>query len=230
MGGLRTPAAGLVTVLVCAALLLCARSCVVRRRRRSRCEPRLRASPRLRRRRTGRGRRDLHPPRPSPPTSVSRPALSPRPRPSCGEAWADPQATRIDLAGDIYLRDCHLGDPIRESPYPMVVDGHGFTHPQTCFEKRLLRQDGTGYVRARAPRACSRGGVRRAGGRGHHPGRDHAGRLHDHPEPRRGARRRRLLDAPGDRHRLHGSAATWPTTTAVGCTPGAGASRSSTRC
>ena len=61
-------------------------------------------------------------------------------------AWADPVRTRIDLGADIALRDCHLGDPIRESPYPMVLDGHGHIIRQTCFEKRLLRQDGTGWL------------------------------------------------------------------------------------
>ena len=62
-------------------------------------------------------------------------------------AWAEPQTRRIDLVADIYLRNCHLGDPMRESQYPIVVDGHGFAIQQTCFEKRTLRQDGTGHVR-----------------------------------------------------------------------------------
>ena len=44
------------------------------------------------------------------------------------------------------LRDCFTGDPMRESPYPMLLDGHGHTIRQTCFEKRVLRQDGTGYL------------------------------------------------------------------------------------
>lgn len=61
-------------------------------------------------------------------------------------AWADPRRTRIDLTGDIVLRNCRLGDPIRESSYPMLLDGHGHSLRQTCFEKRLLRQDGTGYL------------------------------------------------------------------------------------
>lgn len=61
-------------------------------------------------------------------------------------AWADPTRTRIDLGADIALRDCALGDPMRESPYPLVLDGHGFTIRQTCFEKRILRQDGTGWL------------------------------------------------------------------------------------
>ncbi len=61
-------------------------------------------------------------------------------------AWADPRRTRIDLAADIVLRDCYLGDPIRESPYPMLLDGHGHTIRQSCFEKRVLRQDGTGWL------------------------------------------------------------------------------------
>jgi hypothetical protein len=64
-------------------------------------------------------------------------------------AWADPRRTEIDLTADIFLRNCRAGDPIRESPYPMVVDGHGFSLRQTCFEKRLLRQDGSGYVELR---------------------------------------------------------------------------------
>ena len=61
-------------------------------------------------------------------------------------AWADPRRTRIDLAADLVLRDCHLGDPIRESPYPMLLHGHGHTIRQSCFEKRVLRQDGTGWL------------------------------------------------------------------------------------
>ncbi|WP_139175670.1 hypothetical protein [Nocardioides lianchengensis] len=61
-------------------------------------------------------------------------------------AWADPTRRRIDLGADVVLRDCHLGDPIRESPYPVVLEGHGHVLRQTCFEKRVLRQDGTGLV------------------------------------------------------------------------------------
>lgn len=62
------------------------------------------------------------------------------------DAWADPRRRRIDLGADIVLRNCRVGDPIRESPYPLVLDGHGHTIEQGCFEKRLLRQDGTGYL------------------------------------------------------------------------------------
>ena len=61
-------------------------------------------------------------------------------------AWADPRRTRIELGADIYLRACRMGDPIRESSYPLTLDGHGHRIQQTCFEKRLLRQDGTGHV------------------------------------------------------------------------------------
>lgn len=64
-------------------------------------------------------------------------------------AWADPLRSRIDLGADISLHNCFRGDPIRESPYPMNVDGHGHVLRQTCFEKRLLRQDGTGYLTLR---------------------------------------------------------------------------------
>ncbi len=72
-------------------------------------------------------------------------------------AWSNPTRTRIDLTGDIFLRNCRLGDPMRESPYPMVVDGHGHFVRQVCFEKRLLRQDGTGYLELRDI-SLSRGG------------------------------------------------------------------------
>ena len=61
-------------------------------------------------------------------------------------AWTDPMTRRIDLGADILLRDCFTGDPIRESPYPLLFDGHGHKLQQTCFEKRLLRQDGTGFL------------------------------------------------------------------------------------
>ncbi|MBW9210087.1 hypothetical protein KV100_10485 [Mumia sp. zg.B21] len=61
-------------------------------------------------------------------------------------AWADPMRRRIDLGADIVLRDCRRGDPVRESPYPLVLDGHGHAIRQSCFENRVLRQDGTGYL------------------------------------------------------------------------------------
>ncbi len=61
-------------------------------------------------------------------------------------AWADPLETSIRLTEDIYLRQCLTGDPIRESARPMLLDGGGHTIRQTCFEKRVLRQDGTGYL------------------------------------------------------------------------------------
>ena len=56
----------------------------------------------------------------------------------------------IALTRDIVLRACRIGDPIRESSVPVLLDGRGHTLRQGCFEKRLLRQDGTGYVRAPA--------------------------------------------------------------------------------
>jgi len=61
-------------------------------------------------------------------------------------AWADLTETHIELTADINLHQCKTGDPIRESPYPMLLDGDGHTIRQTCFEKRVLRQDGTGYL------------------------------------------------------------------------------------
>jgi predicted outer membrane repeat protein len=62
-------------------------------------------------------------------------------------AWANPRTDSIEITRDISLRACRTGDPIRESPMPVKVDGNGHTVRQTCFEKRLLRQDGTGFVR-----------------------------------------------------------------------------------
>jgi hypothetical protein len=65
-------------------------------------------------------------------------------------AWADLTETHIELTADIFLHQCKTGDPIRESPYPLLLDGDGHTDGhtirQTCFEKRVLRQDGTGYL------------------------------------------------------------------------------------
>lgn len=61
-------------------------------------------------------------------------------------AWADLTETHIELTADIYLQQCKTGAPIRESPYPMLLDGDGHTIRQTCFEKRVLRQDGTGFL------------------------------------------------------------------------------------
>jgi hypothetical protein len=61
-------------------------------------------------------------------------------------AWTDPRQTEIELTADIFLQACRSGEPIRESAWPMTLDGNGHTLRQTCFEKRLLRQDGTGFL------------------------------------------------------------------------------------
>jgi predicted outer membrane repeat protein len=61
-------------------------------------------------------------------------------------AWANPRMRSIVLTSDIVLRACRTGDPIREAAGPVSLDGVGHTLQQGCFEKRLLRQDGTGYV------------------------------------------------------------------------------------
>jgi predicted outer membrane repeat protein len=61
-------------------------------------------------------------------------------------AWANPRFTSIDVTRDIILHACTLGDPIRESARAITVDGGGHVLRQACFEKRLLRQDGTGFV------------------------------------------------------------------------------------
>ena len=64
-------------------------------------------------------------------------------------AWANPRFRQIRLTRDIVLRACRIGDPIRESAGPITLDGGGHTLRQGCFEKRLLRQDGTGFVELR---------------------------------------------------------------------------------
>jgi hypothetical protein len=72
-------------------------------------------------------------------------------------AWANPRLTSIEVAKNIVLHACRIGDPIRESSNPVVLDGNGHTLRQACFEKRLLRQDGTGYVELRRVK-LTRGG------------------------------------------------------------------------
>ncbi len=61
-------------------------------------------------------------------------------------AWADPLVTGIELNRDIFMRSCLTGEPIRESLRPLTLDGNGHTIRQTCFEKRLLNQNGTGFL------------------------------------------------------------------------------------
>jgi hypothetical protein len=78
-------------------------------------------------------------------------------------AWGNPRVTAIDVRADIFLRACELGDPMRESPRPILLAGHGHTLQQTCFEKRLLRQDGTGFVALRDV-TLTRGGSDGPGG------------------------------------------------------------------
>jgi len=64
-------------------------------------------------------------------------------------AWADPLVTGIELTDDILMRSCLSGGPIRESLRPLTLDGNGHTIRQTCFEKRLLNQNGTGFLEIR---------------------------------------------------------------------------------
>jgi parallel beta helix pectate lyase-like protein/pectate lyase-like protein len=78
-------------------------------------------------------------------------------------AWGNPHMRHITLSNDIVLNACVTGDPIRESAGPVLVDGGGHTLRQGCFEKRLLRQDGTGYVELRSI-TLTRGGSDGPGG------------------------------------------------------------------
>ena len=78
-------------------------------------------------------------------------------------AWSNPRVIAIDVRADIFLRACELGDPLRESARPVRLDGHGHTLRQTCFEKRLLRSDGTGLVELRNV-TLTRGGSDGPGG------------------------------------------------------------------
>jgi predicted outer membrane repeat protein len=64
-------------------------------------------------------------------------------------AWSNPLFSEIDVTRDIVTKACRLGDPFRESATAIRVDGHGHTLRNGCFEKRLLRQDGTGFVELR---------------------------------------------------------------------------------
>jgi predicted outer membrane repeat protein len=83
--------------------------------------------------------------------------------PGLRAAWANPRMRRIALTRDIVLRACRTGDPIRESDGPVLLEGGGHTLRQGCFEKRLLRQDGTGYVELRDV-TLTRGGSDGPGG------------------------------------------------------------------
>jgi hypothetical protein len=62
------------------------------------------------------------------------------------KAWENPRTRAIALQNDIVLRKCRSGEPIRESSRPLTLNGNGHTIRQTCFERRLLRQDGTGFL------------------------------------------------------------------------------------
>ena len=61
-------------------------------------------------------------------------------------AWENPRTHAISLERDIFLRACRHGSPIRESSRALRLNGNGHTIRQTCFEKRILRQDGTGFL------------------------------------------------------------------------------------
>ena len=52
----------------------------------------------------------------------------------------------IAVTRDIVLRACGRATRSASRRAPVLLDGHGHTLRQGCFEKRLLRQDGTGYV------------------------------------------------------------------------------------
>lgn len=82
-------------------------------------------------------------------TLFRRASIVVRTEPELRAAWANPRMRSIAVARDIVLRACRIGDPIRESSGPVLLDGRGHTLRQGCFEKRLLRQDGTGYVELR---------------------------------------------------------------------------------
>ena len=112
-------------------------------------------------------------------------------------AWANPRVTAIDVTADISLRACERGDPMRESGRPMLLDGHGHTLRQTCFEKRLLRQDGTGFVELRNV-TLTRGGSDGPGAAVTTRGEIMVVDSKVAAEPRRGAGRRDHVAAPRD--------------------------------
>lgn len=78
-------------------------------------------------------------------------------------AWADGDVRSIRLTRDVALRACRTGDPLRESTTPVMLDGGGHVLRQRCFEKRVLRQDGTGLVTLRRL-TVTRGGTDGPGG------------------------------------------------------------------
>jgi predicted outer membrane repeat protein len=64
-------------------------------------------------------------------------------------AWGDPHQEHLVLERDVMLSQCGRGDPVRKASRPLTVDGRGHVLRQTCPETRVLRQDGTGFVRLR---------------------------------------------------------------------------------
>jgi hypothetical protein len=90
-------------------------------------------------------------------TLFTHTAVSVRTESELRAAWGNPRIRAITVTADIVLRACRTGDPIRESSVPIRLDGTGHTLRQGCFEKRLLRQDGTGFVELRSV-TLTRGG------------------------------------------------------------------------
>ena len=144
------------------------------------------------------------------------------------KAWADPLQTSIMLTADISLRSCQTGGPIRESLRPIMLDGErAFTIRQTCFEKRILRQDGTGFLVVKNI-TLTRGGNDGPGAavttRGEIVVMDSVVEENLAEEPGGASSR-----SDGRRSSGRSSPATSPTTTGVRSTPAAAVSRCTTR-
>ena len=61
-------------------------------------------------------------------------------------AWADPRRTWIRVTPTSTCAPAGSATRSASPPVPMTLDGAGHRIQQTCFEKRLLRQDGTGHL------------------------------------------------------------------------------------
>ena len=113
-------------------------------------------------------------------------------------AWADPTRRRIELGADLVLRNCR-----GRRPDPRVAVPARARRQRSLDPPVLLREAAAAPGRHRLPghprHHAEPRRLRRPGRGADVARRDLARRLRDHPEPRRGARRRRLLDAAGHR-------------------------------
>ena len=91
-------------------------------------------------------------------------------------AWANPRVNAIDVTADIFLRACEIGDPLRESARPMLLDG-AWPHAAADVLREAAAATGRHRIRGAPQRDSHARGQRRSRRGGHDQGRDQGGRL-----------------------------------------------------